>query len=431
MSKRYLLIASLLAVAVISVTAVAAQQQPRITNGRVAIQDAGVPFVQSFRTVVSAQSDVAWIGYSVPVVEGERTMCCGGSGSIYINGGRGDCCGSCRLETTERAGQATGGSEPTQPVRLEGPDHMAVLLRVAERHVERIRVFSPDCAIDAGGRSVIWLNGVRPADSITLLESFAQDQARGNRVVDGAITAIALHRDTAADASLDRLLASTQPTSVRKKVTFWLGNARGARGLDTLQRVLREDPAAEVRKSAVFGVSQSPEPRAFDLLAGLARGDAPPAVRSEAVFWIAQKDDTRAVGIIREVLEKDSAREVRKKAVFALSQLKDDAGVEALIQTARSSADATIRGEAIFWLGQKAGKKASAAITERIEQDPDTEVKKRAVFALSQFPKDEGVPLLIEVARTSKNPEVRKQAMFWLAQSRDPRAVDFFAEILK
>ena len=71
------------------------------------------------------------------------------------------------------------------------------------------------------------------------------------------------------------------------------------------------------------------------------------------------------------------------------------------------------------------------AITERIEQDPDTEVKKRAVFALSQMPKDEGVPLLITVARTNANPAVRKQAMFWLGQSKDPRAVEFFAEILK
>ncbi len=38
---------------------------------------------------------------------------------------------------------------------------------------------------------------------------------------------------------------------------------------------------------------------------------------------------------------------------------------------------------------------------------------------------------LIDVARTNTNPAVRKQAMFWLAQSGDPRAVEFFAEILK
>ena len=98
---------------------------------------------------------------------------------------------------------------------------------------------------------------------------------------------------------------------------------------------------------------------------------------------------------------------------------------------ARTDANPRIRGEALFWLAQKAGQKAAAAITERIEQDPDTEVKKRAVFALSQLPKDEGVPLLINVARTHTNPAVRKQAMFWLGQSKDPRAVEFFAEILK
>jgi HEAT repeat protein len=63
-------------------------------------------------------------------------------------------------------------------------------------------------------------------------------------------------------------------------------------------------------------------------------------------------------------------------------------------------------------------------------EPPDTDVKKRAVFALSQLPKEEGIPLLIKVARTNQNPAVRKQAMFWLGQSKDPRALEFFAEVL-
>ena len=52
------------------------------------------------------------------------------------------------------------------------------------------------------------------------------------------------------------------------------------------------------------------------------------------------------------------------------------------------------------------------------------------MFALSQLPKDEGIPLLIKVAKSNQNPAVRKQAMFWLGQSKDPRALDFFAEVL-
>ena len=72
----------------------------------------------------------------------------------------------------------------------------------------------------------------------------------------------------------------------------------------------------------------------------------------------------------------------------------------------------------------------TASRLSRLE-DPETEVKRRAVFALSQLPKGEGVPLLIDVARKNSNPAVRKQAIFWLGQSKDPRAIEFFAEILK
>jgi HEAT repeat protein len=258
-------------------------------------------------------------------------------------------------------------ASPAGVIKLEGSDRMIVLYRVENRAVERIRVFSEDCQLDAGGRPVRWLDNVRPSDSIALLESFvaAQGDTR-NRVTDGAITAIAMHGDAAADASLDRLVAQSQPDNIRKKVTFWLGNARGQHGFQTLQRVLRDDPSLEVRKGAIFGLTQSKVPQAVDTLIATARNDAEPRLRSEALFWLAQK----------------------------------------------------------------AGAKAAATIADRIDQDPDTEVKKKAVFALSQLPRDEGVPLLIKVARSNSNPEVRKQAMFWLGQSKDPRAADFFAEVL-
>jgi HEAT repeat protein len=440
MPKAYRVIAVCLAAATsLAVTVVIAAQQPRIANGRVATQAAGSPFAQSFQTLVNGQADVAWIGYAAPVVDSERIMCCFSGDTVWVNDGvvSSDgrrCCGACRLEPSAdgtsmaRRAPVSGGNV----VRLEGSDRMIVLFRVESRAVDRIRVFSEDCELDAGGRPVIWLDNVRPADSIALLESFATPaDSRRNRVSDGAVSAIALHGDPAADASLERLVAVNQPEALRKKVTFWLGNSRRARGLEVLKRVLKDDPSFEVQKGAVFGVSQSGEAGAFDVLAGLARSDANARIRSEALFWLAQKDSTRAPAIVLEALEKDPSPEVRKKAVFALTQLKDNAGVDPLIRVARTHSDPATRGEAIFWLGQKAGQKASAAITERIDQDPDTEVKKKAVFALSQLPRGEGVPLLIQVARTNANPAVRKQAMFWLGQSKDPRATDFFAEILK
>ncbi|MGB2715056.1 MAG: HEAT repeat domain-containing protein [Vicinamibacterales bacterium] len=357
-------------------SAASAAGQPRIENGRITSQPAGSSLAQTIRTLTAAQTDVAWIGYSVPVVDGERQMCCFDSGTTWINGTmvRSDgstCCGVCRLEPSTSTSMTTRGSQtPGGVVKLEGSGQMTVLLRVSDKRVERVRVFSEDCPLDAGGRPVIWLENVRPADSVAYLEGLVTaqgDRTERNRITDGAVTAIALHGDAAADAALERLLAPGHPEHVRRSVPFWLGNTRGRRGLDVLRRVVKEDASSEVRKKAVFGISQSREPSATDTL----------------------------------------------------------------IDAARTNDRTNVRGEAIFWLAQKAGQKAAAAITERIEQDPDTEVKKRAVFALSQLPKDEGVPLLIKVARTHTNPAVKKQAMFWLGQSKDPRALEFFAEILK
>jgi HEAT repeat protein len=357
--------------AVSSLCGAAAAQTPAVTNGRVASQPAGSPFPRAFGSLVSAQTETAWIAYGVPVVDRDRSVCCNGSDadgsfSTRDNG----MWGPCRLEAENNVSAlrtTAAASGPRGPVQLEGADRIFVLFRVVERKVERIRVVSGDCALDAGGRPFHWLEGVRPADSVALLEAMVTDADSAKRLSDGAVTGIALHGDASADASLERLVTGTHAESIRRKVTFWLGNARGRRGLDALRKVMRDDPSVEVRKSAVFGVSQSKVPDAVDTLLSIARTDPEPRLRSEGLFWLAQK----------------------------------------------------------------AGRKAAAAITDSIEQDPDTDVKKKAVFALSQLPHEEGVPLLINVARTNTNPAVRKQAMFWLGQSKDPRAVEFFAQVLK
>jgi hypothetical protein len=371
MSRRFTLLLFLVGAAVLGA---AGAQQPHVTNGAVTTAQAATPFLPSFRSLVASAPDVTWIGYAVPIVDGERVMCCFGSDS-YVNGtvsGSSMCCTGCRLETSPGPATTTPQAAPaggSGVVKLEGPTRMLVLYRIANHAIDRVRVFSEDCQLDAGGRPMRWLENVRPADSIALLTSLITEAAEPTkgRITDGAITAIAMHADAAADAALERLVAPPNADAIRKKVTFWLGNARGRRGYDVLRRVLRDDPSTEVRKGAVFGLSQSPIPEAVD----------------------------------------------------------------ALINIARTDADPRLRGESLFWLAQKAGNKAAATIADRIDQDPDTEVKKKAVFALSQLPKEEGVPLLINVARTNRNPEVRKQAMFWLGQSKDARATEFFADVLR
>ena len=253
---------------------------------------------------------------------------------------------------------------------LEDRQKLVVLLRAADKRIQRIRVASSDCTLDAGGLRFVWLTGVKPENSVALLAGYvrAEDfRIQGDHALgDQALAAIALHADPSADRAFARFVLPEQPTELRKQAAFWLGAARGKPGLALLQQMGKNDPSSDVRAHVTFALSVSKEPAAVDEMIRMAREDESPHVR----------------------------------------------------------------GQALFWLAQKAGNRASSAITGAIENDPDTEVKKKAVFALSQLPKDEGVPKLIEVAQTNRNSEVRKQAMFWLGQSEDPRALAFFEKVL-
>jgi len=348
----------------------AAQQpsgaQPRIRDTQITAR-AVTQLDRDFRAVVAAQSEPAWIGYAVPAVNDRTSICCGN----WRDGNYSPGC--CRMERDDGMNINTPDKDERRELGVVALEPaMFVFYRAAERKVTNIRVFSAECELDAGGRPVIWLTGVRPEQSVALLRTFVHSEIDWSERDDRsnakrAITALSLHAGAAADQALEQMAAPSSPQGVRKEVAFWLGSARGAHGYRVLSRMVREDPSDAVRDKAIFGLHVSDEPQAVDTIIAVARDDA-------------------------------SKR---------------------------------VRGQALFWLGQKAGKKASAAITAAIEHDPDTDVKKKAVFALSQLPKDEGVPLLIQVARSNRNPVVRKQAMFWLGQTGDARALAFFEEVLK
>lgn len=325
-------------------------QQPRVSTARLETRAVTGGLEATYQAILKAQASAAWIGYAEPIVRGDRRSCCWNDG------------GGCTLEghPSDRGVTVAG----PQTVKLEEPTDLVVLLRVENHQTGKIHTFTPECDLDAGGLPFIWLTGVTAPDSIRFLLSIATD----SRIAEGAVAAIALHANPAADRALEELAAQNQPEKLRRQAIFWLGNARGRGGFEVVSRIVREDPSDKIREHAVFALTQSKEPEALSTVVGVAHNDKSPQVR----------------------------------------------------------------GQALFWLAQKAGQKiAESAIRDAIANDPETEVKKRAVFALTQMPDGQGVPWLIQVARTNPNPEVRKQAVFWLGQSKDTRALAFIEDVLK
>jgi hypothetical protein len=358
----------LLAVAFLAACARLTAQPARLANARFERRSASAGLEKAFRDAASSQAadGKAWIAWSVSAVV-ERHMCCYGSTDDIASS---PCSGRCFLENDGR-NVSFVESDGSDCRDRAGSSTLLVFVRIEGREPERLRTFSSDCTIDAGGLTIVWLDDVKPADSVALLDSWAGNASLSQKKKwkggEPALSAIAMHDDPAADAVLERRASPTNPESLRKHAIFWLGNARGRRGYEVLANLARHEESDGIRKSVTFALSQSKVPEATDTLLAMARRDASPEVR----------------------------------------------------------------GQALFWLAQKAGRKAAGAIQDAIRDDPETAVKKKAVFALTQMPDNEGVPLLIEVAKTNRNSEVRKQAMFWLGQSKDPRALDFFEEVLR
>lgn len=340
-------------------------EMPHVVSAQAETRAVAGTLEATFRGILAQAEKPAWVGYSVDEISGERSMCCG-------NWDDGAGCGTCRLENDHNwtSGSRKDDNQTGGTLRLEGSRRLVVLFRLEAKQVDRIRVASEDCTLDAGGLPFVWLTGVKPSESVALLTSYVQgsefERHEHHNIGQGALTAIALHADPSSGQAMESFVKPDRREELRRQAAFWLGAARGKAGLTVLQNMAKTDPSSDVRAHVTFALSVSHEPGALD----------------------------------------------------------------EMIRMAHDDASSHVRGQALFWLAQKAGKKAVGTITGAIENDPDTDVKKKAVFALSQLPKDEGVPKLIEVAQTNRNPAVRKQAMFWLGQSNDPRALQFFEKVL-
>jgi HEAT repeat protein len=366
--RAILLSLGVILAAAIAIPAATAQSSdaPQVENARVEKKPLIGPLAAEVKAWAAKAEQPQWLGYAVPQMGRERTMCCGDYGGSWGNG-----CGHCRLEDHENGTHMTSSDEPGT-TKLEAPRSIAVLYRAENKRVTKIRVVSLECSLDAGGLPFVWLSGVKTAESVELLESFVHgtdlDAHDDEHFSHAALTAIALHADPAADRALESFARSTEPKSLRKQTAFWLGAAREKAGLTVLEKMAKSDPSPEVRSQVTFALSVSHEPGAVEEMIRMAHDDQSTHVRGQALFWLAHKAGQKAVGAITGAIENDPDTDVKKKAVFALSQLPKDEGVPKLIEVAQTNRNREVRKQAMFWLGQSHDPRALAFFEKILTQ---------------------------------------------------------------
>jgi hypothetical protein len=261
------------AVVVLLAAALPCSAQPLVTNGRVVERAAGGALERTARELIAAAREPAWIAWDAPAAEGRAITCC--------------CDGPRQDRTT---------------ARLEPPGAFFVFVRADAGRVERVRIFGESCELDAGSRTVTWLTGVTPAESVSFLAALTADRTGSRRAVKGALAAIAQHGTPEALDSLLRLAREAPDARLRGDALFWVAQRAGDRAAAAITDAIANDPETDVRKRAVFALSQLPAGEGVPRLIEVARTNRNPAVRKQAMFWLGQSKDPRALAFFEEIL---------------------------------------------------------------------------------------------------------------------------------
>ena len=252
-------------------------QTPRLSNGRIEPHPT-TNIARDLRALAATMTEPTWIGYTQPMIDGEHNMC------DYWNDGM-------------------RYSSSTDPIRLEPADFFFVLFRVENKEIIRIRTFSANCPLDAGGKAVHWFNNVPVNDSVSFLKTFITPNAT-RRLMDSATTAIALTDGQQPLNELITLARDGATTNVKGSALFWLAQRAGQQAVGTINGAIENDPDTEVKKKAVFALSQLPKDQGVPLLIDQARNNKNAVVRKQAMFWLGQSKDPRALKFFEEILTK-------------------------------------------------------------------------------------------------------------------------------
>jgi hypothetical protein len=144
--------------------------QAPITNAKVDMRSAAQGVDRVVQSVATTRMP-AWIGYRLAAAPGARRTC-GGFGARVL---------------------------------LEPPAEFYVLARMEAGAIVRLRSFTPECDIDAGGLPLVWLTDLKPADGVAWLVQMARTSPDVN-LRKAAVTALTRAGDPAATAFLEDLI---------------------------------------------------------------------------------------------------------------------------------------------------------------------------------------------------------------------------------
>jgi HEAT repeat protein len=244
---------------------------------------------------------------------------------------------------------------------------------------------------------------------------------------------------SAAGNSLDEQPAFTFVLGVAKTDADWesrrvavrqLGHFKREDAVEELIKIYNTDANTEVKRAALRSLAETKSPRAQTRLIEIARTEPNSELRKTAIRVLSERGEA-AVDDLLKLFDSEQVPDVRRAALQSLSEIKSPRVEEKLFQVAQGNEALDVRRQAIRLLGERVTKRSFDFLSQTAQStDGNGEVQVQAVRAIGERKAEESVPLLIKIAKTHPNQLVRKQAIRSLGETGDPRAVEFFREVL-
>ncbi|HJY29013.1 MAG TPA: HEAT repeat domain-containing protein [Pyrinomonadaceae bacterium] len=277
--------------------------------------------------------------------------------------------------------------------------------------------------------AIYWLGQV--GGEQTFLAGLVRNETEDIKLRRAAAHAIGQSRDRGAIATLQDLYRDVKEVEVRRSVISAAGNSIDEQPAFTfLLGVARQDPDWESRRVAVRQLGRFHREDAVEELMKIYTNDANVEIKRAALRSLAETKTPRAQARLLEAARTETNPELRKTAIRTLGE-RGEAAVDDLLKLYNSESAPEVKRAVLQSLSEIAGKRSFDFLSATAQStDANVEVQVQAVRAIGQRRAEESVPLLIKIAKTHPNQMVRKQAIRSLGETGDPRAVEFFREVL-
>ena len=216
----------------------------------------------------------------------------------------------------------------------------------------------------------------------------------------------------------------------RRTAVRQLGHYQRDDVVDELGKIFTSESNLDIKKAALRSLAETKNAKAQARLLEVARTDTNAELRKQAIRVLGERGET-AVDDLLKLFDSEPSPEVKRAVLQSLSEIKSTRVEDKLFEVARGNDAVELRRHAIRMLGERVSKRSFDFLSATAQStDANAEVQVQAVRAISERKAEESVPLLIKIARTHPNQMVRKQAIRSLGESGDPRAIDFFREVL-